>query len=209
MQTLLPLLFAGVVGFSHAFEIDHLLAMNNMVCRRKTVFLAAKDGVFWGLGHTSTILAIGILMILAQVAVSERTFHFFEAGVGLMLLVLGLQRLREIWKLKKNHDHAHQLEMPHDHRLAYGIGLIHGLAGSGTLIILVMTQIKNPWEGIVFLLIFGAGSILGMLLASSVFFLPFSQKLSKNARLQRGLTVFSSLLCIGFGCKVVFENLFF
>ena len=116
MQTLLPLLFAGGVGFTHAFEIDHLLAVSSIVNRRKSMFLAMKDGVYWGLGHTSTILLIGILMILAQVAVSEKTFHFFEAGVGLMLTILGLQRMRDIWQQKQRHFHAHAHHTEHDHQ---------------------------------------------------------------------------------------------
>lgn len=207
MQTLFPLLFAGVVGFTHAFEIDHLLAVSSIVTRRKSAFLAIKDGIFWGLGHTSTILLIGVLMILAQVAVSEKMFHFFEAGVGLMLTVLGLQRIRDLWQQKQRHAYAHAHDMPHHHRLAYGVGLVHGLAGSGTLVLLVMTQLKTAWQGISYLLIFGVGSVLGMLLASGMFFLPFSRKISRNITLQRTLTLLSSLLCIAFGCKVVFENL--
>lgn len=207
MQTILPLCFAGVVGFTHAFEIDHLLAVSSIVTRRKSASLAMKDGIFWGLGHTSTILLIGILMILAQLAVSEKTFHLFEAGVGLMLALLGLQRLREIWRHKQRHAYAHAHEMPHNHRLAYGVGLVHGLAGSGTLVLLVMTELETAWQGIFYLLIFGLGSVLGMLLASGVFFLPFSHKLSQNVTLQRGMTLISSLLCIAFGCKVVFDNL--
>jgi high-affinity nickel permease len=207
MNSLVPLLFAGVVGFTHAFEIDHLLAVSSIVTRRKSVLLAVKDGVFWGLGHTSTILLIGMVMILAQVAVSERAFHFFEAGVGVMLTLLGLQRIRDIYLQKQKHAHAHEHDMPHNHKLAYGVGLVHGLAGSGTLVLLVMTQLKNGWESMTYLLIFGLGSVLGMLLASGVFFMPFSRKWTRNFTLQRGLTVVSSLLCITFGCKVVFDNL--
>lgn len=207
MQTLLPLFFAGVFGFTHAFEVDHLLAVSSIVTRRKSVFLAVKDGIFWGLGHTSTILIIGILMILAQVAVSEKTFHLFEAGVGVMLTLLGIQRIRDLWLQKQRHVHDHEHGLPHDHRLAYGVGLVHGLAGSGALVLLVMTQLKTAWEGISYLLIFGIGSILGMLLASSVFFLPFSHKISRNLLLQRGLTLLSSFLCIAFGCRVVIENI--
>ena len=207
MHTILPLLFAGVMGFSHAFEIDHLLAVSSIVTRRKSAFMAIKDGIFWGLGHTSTIMVIGVLMILAQVAVSEKTFHWFEAGVGVMLTLLGLQRIRDHYLQKQRHTHAHQHELAHDHRLAYGVGLVHGLAGSGTLVLLVISQIKTAWEGISYLFIFGVGSIFGMLVASGVFFIPFSRKLSRNFVVQRGLTMLSSLLCILFGCKVVYENL--
>jgi high-affinity nickel permease len=207
MNTLIPLLLAGVAGFTHAFEIDHLLAVSSMVTRRKSAALALKDGLFWGLGHTSTILLIGVVIILAQVAVSEKTFHVFEAGVGCMLVLLGVQRIRDMYRKKRQHQLAHAHHTPHSHQLAYGVGLVHGLAGSGALVLLVMAQIDSVWEGITYLLIFGLGSVLGMMVASGVFFMPFSQKLSSNFTLHRGLTFLSSALCIAFGCKVVVENL--
>lgn len=207
MQTLLPLLFAGVVGFGHAFEIDHLLAVSSIASRRKSVWPAIKDGIYWGLGHTSTILLIGAFVLLARVAVAEQTFHYFEAGVGLMLILLGAQRIWKTWQHERHHATAHRHHEPHGHRLAYGVGLVHGLAGSGTLILLVMTELNSAWEGIAYLLIFGLGSIAGMLLASGIFSLPFSSKVPAGPVLHRGLTLLSSLLCIGFGCKVVFENL--
>lgn len=201
-------LFAGFIGFTHAFEIDHLLAVSSMVTRRKSASLAIKDGIFWGLGHSSTILLIGVVMLLAQVAVSERIFHVFEAGVGLMLTILGGQRLWEISRNRRRHTHAHAHGDAHDHRLAYGVGLVHGLAGSGTLVLLVMTELKTAWEGIFYLLIFGLGSVLGMLVASGVFFLPWSHRFSQNLPLQRTLALLSSVLCVAVGCKVLLENLF-
>lgn len=207
METLLPLFFAAVVGFTHAFEVDHLLAVSSIVTRRNSVLAAVKDGIYWGLGHTSTILLIGMLMIVAKVAVTERTFHFFEAGVGLMLILLGSHRIWKTWTHEHNHHAAHAHHEPHHHRLAYGIGLVHGVAGSGTLVLLVMTRLKTSFESIAYLLIFGLGSVAGMLLASGVFSLPFSKKVSSNRFLQLSLTLLSAALCILFGAKVVWENL--
>jgi high-affinity nickel permease len=56
METSIPLLFAAVVGFQHAFEADHLVAVSSIVSKRRSTLLAVKDGIFGGLGHTSTIL---------------------------------------------------------------------------------------------------------------------------------------------------------
>mgnify|MGYP000063546387 CR=1 FL=1 len=203
----LPLLFAGVVGFGHAFEIDHLLAVSNIVTRRKTLREALKDGIYWGLGHTSTILIIGVLMILAKLGISEQTFHFFEAGVGVMLVILGVQRIRKTWEHEKWHADQHHHLQEHDHRLAYGVGLVHGLAGSGALVLLVMTEIKEALPAVLYLLIFGAGSIAGMLLASGVFSLPFSQKLTDAGPWRWRFTLLSCLLCMIVGGKVILENL--
>ena len=203
----LPLFFAAVVGFGHAFEIDHLLAVSNIVTRRKTLWEALKDGVFWGLGHTSTILIIGVLMILVKLGISEQTFHFFEAGVGVMLVVLGVQRIRKTWEHEKWHADQHHHLQEHDHSLAYGVGLVHGLAGSGALVLLVMTEIKEALPAVLYLLIFGVGSIAGMLLASGVFSLPFSQKLTDAGPWRWRFTLLSCLLCMIVGGKVIWENL--
>lgn len=211
MVNIFPLLFAAVVGFTHAFEVDHLLAVSSIVTRRKSMFTAVKDGLYWGLGHTSTILVVGMMMIVARVAVAESTFHFFEAGVGFMLILLGAHRIWKTWNHERRHAqahaHAHEAEIPHNHRLAYGVGLIHGLAGSGTIVLLAMTQLKGSLEAVLYLLIFGIGSIGGMLLASGVFSLPFSKKLTHSNTVRWGFTLLSSVLCIGFGIRVIFENM--
>ncbi len=241
MESTFPLLFAALVGFGHAFEADHLLAVSNIVTRRKSVLAAIKDGIAWGLGHTSTIFVIGLMIIVGKVAITEQTFHYFEAAVGAMLVGLGLLRLQYLWKQgRPMHRHWHwsaiflrkkqsprtatpfrppthpafdsnlalQYAPPAEsHRLAYAIGLVHGLAGSGALVLLVMSQIPNAASAMLYLLIFGAGSIAGILLASGVFSLPFSKKLSASTVLQTSLTVLSSVLCIGYGGMVIFENL--
>lgn len=199
------LLLASVFGFTHAFEVDHLLAVSSIVTRRKTLYESLRDGVYWGLGHSSTILIVGFLMIIAKWAISEAIFGQLEMLVGLMLIGLGIQRLWKAWTLERRHVNHHALGHAHDHRLAYGVGLVHGLAGSGAVVLLAMTQLKNNWQEFFFLVLFGVGSIFGMLLASGIFSLPFSQKL------QRGKTAFwlmvlSSALCIWFGGKIIWTN---
>jgi threonine/homoserine/homoserine lactone efflux protein len=207
MEQILPLLLAGVLGFTHAFEFDHLVAVSNIVTRRHTLSAAVKDGVFWGLGHSSTILLIGFVMLLAKVMVQEQVFHYLEAAVGVMLVVLGVQRMYKWREARRAHAAAHAHDRPHGHQLAYGVGLVHGLAGSGSLVLLVMTQLPGPWLGMVYLLIFGLGSTLGMLLASGLFSLPFTEKMRRHPFLQQGLSGVSAVLCIFLGVKIVFENL--
>ncbi|MBK8555567.1 MAG: urease accessory protein [Lewinellaceae bacterium] len=244
MDALIPVLFAAVVGFAHAFEADHLLAVSNIVTKRNSLWLAIKDGIAWGLGHTSTIFLVGLLIIGFKVAISEQVFHYLEASVGLVLILLGVFRLYVLlqtgraihrhfhledlyfWKkqpepkpLLAPFQHAFSTQAPADlsritfapkpqnHRLAYGIGLIHGLAGSGTLVVLVMSQINGLVLSMLYMAIFGLGSIVGMLLASGLFSLPFSQKMASHRLLQKSLTLLSSLLCIGFGLRIIAENL--
>jgi hypothetical protein len=194
-----------LVGFGHAFEADHLVAVGNIVTKRDKLALAVKDGIYWGLGHTSTIVLIGLIMIIGRATILEGVFGYFEAGVGLMLIILGFYRLYQYYRTNKNINEM--MDHGHSHQLAYGVGLVHGLAGSGAMILLVMTEIEGSFNSIMYLLIFGIGSVMGMLVAAGIFSLPFSRNLSQNRHLKLGLVLLSSLLCIGYGGYVMFENL--
>ncbi len=222
-----PLLLTIYAGFTHAFEADHLLAVSNIVSKRNNIKLSMKDGIYWGLGHASTIFFIGILMIILKAGISENYFHYFEALVGLMLIVLAIYRLVKYFSNKKivihTHGHVHEggqhkhlhvhigkehkHKHQHEHSLAYGIGLVHGLAGSGALIVVVMSQINTPFDGLIYLAIFGAGCIAGMMLAAGLFSVPFSKKMMQAKTLQSFLIITSSLLCLLYGGKVIYENL--
>ncbi|MEL6659365.1 MAG: urease accessory protein [Bacteroidota bacterium] len=208
LESSFPMLFAAAIGFGHAFEADHLVAVGNIVTRRDKLRLAAKDGIYWGLGHTSTIVLIGLILILGKATFLDGYFGYFEAIVGLMLIILGIVRLWQVRAHRHVHDPQELIDHDNNHHLAYGVGFIHGLAGSGAMILLVMTEIQGAWSSIMYLLIFGLGSAVGMLVAAGIFSLPFSRRITESKRLQMGLTLLSALLCIGYGLYIFKENLF-
>ena len=84
-------------GLEHAFEADHLLAVNTLVSHRENLKQSMKDGIYWGIGHTATIFFIGILMIGFKFNIGEEVFKNFEAGVGVMLIILGLYRVFKLF----------------------------------------------------------------------------------------------------------------
>lgn len=201
MQASFPVLFAIVVGFSHAFEADHLVAVGNIVTKRKNLSSAVKDGIYWGLGHSSTIFLIGLLMIIGKATFLNSYFSYLEGLVGVMLVLLGLYRLYHFFKRSRREE-----DQGNSYHLAYGVGLMHGLAGSGAMILLVMTEIQDSLNSLIYLLIFGVGSVAGMLVAAGIFSLPFSKRITSNELLQSGLIIFSSLLCIGYGIYVITQH---
>jgi len=235
---MIGILLTVYAGLEHAFEVDHLLAVNSLVTNRNKIKEAVKDGIFWGIGHTFTIFIVGVVMIGFKVAISETVFRYLEATVGLMLIALGIYRLIKLFKKNKHshtyshtHTHKHSDETIHAHlhthtyshshsldvlrhehpdtsknfKAAFSVGLVHGLAGSGALVVLVLSQMKTPLEGLLYILIFGIGSILGMFLASGLFSIPFSKNALKSPKLQYTLIIISSVLCVGFGIKVVWQ----
>ena len=220
-------------GLEHAFEADHLLAVNSLVSNRNKINDGIKDGIYWGIGHTLTIFVVGVLMIGFKFSVNEHIFSYLEAGVGLMLVFLGIYRLTKSFKKrthKHTYTHSHSNFYPHshtyshthsyvvaghnhtntfkNHKAAFGVGLVHGLAGSGALVVLVLTQMKTATEGLLYILIFGIGSILGMFIASGLFSISFSKSILKSQKLQLRLIIVSSLLCIFYGSHVIYTNLF-
>lgn len=203
MESSFPLLFAAIVGFGHAFEADHLVAVSSIVTKRGKLALAVKDGIYWGLGHTSTIVLIGLIIIVGKATFLDGAFGYFEAVVGLMLVLLGIFRLYQY----RNHQHQDSSHTSGNHHLAYGVGLVHGLAGSGAMVLLVMADIQNEFSSMLYLAIFGIGSAIGMLVAAGLFSLPFSQRITANKKMQVALILLSSLLCIGYGSYVMISHL--
>ena len=189
---------AALVGFGHAFEADHLLAVSTLVSKSESQKQVWKNGFIWGLGHTSTLLLVGILILWLQVNSLPHYFDYLEIFVGIMLIALGGTRL--FFHLPHSHSH---LDSSHD-KEAYGIGLVHGLAGSGTLILLVLANQTTPWEALGYMGLFGIGSALGMSCAASLMRMPLLKNSHERDEKRRKLfTSLSSLLCIAYGLYIL------
>jgi ABC-type nickel/cobalt efflux system permease component RcnA len=201
--SMLAVLGIGLVfGLRHATEVDHVVAVSTIVSQHRNVFHSALVGALWGLGHTASLLLIGAVVLSLRVAIPESVSGWLELGVAIMIICLGISALRRA--LRKNaevhvHQHSHDgLSHTHVHfheeetrhkpathsqhshvvsRLGWKpvlIGMMHGLAGSGALTLLVLTQISSSWIGFLYVATFGFGSIVGMLLMSGIIGLPFA-----------------------------------
>lgn len=218
---ILPYLLAIAAGFRHAFELDHLSAVSNIVTKRNSPFLAMKDGVFWGLGHSSSIFVVGIIMLVLRYAIPVKSFQIMEGGVGLMIIGLGVFRYIQFIKHTPHthvhqhkgvtHTHEHRHDDPshhHLHKLSYGVGIIHGLAGSGVLIAAAMAAMTSVASALLFLLVFSMGCTAGMLVAAGGLSLPFSKKLHSFHNIQTCLVIVSCAICLFIGTKMMMENWF-
>jgi len=198
MQALLPILFASVAGMGHAFEPDHLLAVGNLISRRDTLAEALRDGLFWGLGHTTMLVVVGSLILLGRLTFLSSPY--FEAAVGAMLIVMGITRLVDQRKPTKMRPGTSQS------RAAFAVGLMHGLAGSGALVLLVMSGIKSIGLSLLYFLLFGLGSVMGMFVVAGLCSVPFTKRMKINRTLKFSTVTLSSLLCIGYGGWMVCGN---
>ena len=198
MTPMLLMSIGLVIGLEHAFESDHVAAVCTQISKNKATKTSKKQlikenitkssllGALWGAGHTTSLVLIGFLVYFLTVNIQNRVFFGLEFLVGIMLLVLGITTIlnKKILKFGHKHPHLHKdgtihfdnhahndKEHSHQHR-SYVIGLIHGLAGSGSLIILASTTLDDAVMAMEFILIFGIGSILGMVLVSGLLGLP-------------------------------------
>jgi ABC-type nickel/cobalt efflux system permease component RcnA len=232
--SVLAVLSIGLVfGLKHATEVDHVVAVSTIVSQHRNVFHSALVGALWGLGQTASLLVIGAVVLSLRVGIPERVSDWLELGVAIMIVCLGISALRRALRknreihvhqhshdgLSHTHVHFHESETrhepaahsPHSHavsRLGWKpvlIGMMHGLAGSGALTLLVLTQISSSWIGFVYVVTFGFGSIVGMLLMSGIIGLPFALASRKLPHLHQAIQTVAAVLSICFGIWYAYE----
>jgi ABC-type nickel/cobalt efflux system permease component RcnA len=203
-----------VLGIKHAIEPDHVIAVSTIASQSKKLFRSSLAGVFWGIGHTSTLFIVGIILIVMKDKIPEKWAMSLEFLVGIMLVYLGITTLRSFKNKhvhKTEHDgeehkhfHSHKPNGEHEHTHQHNnvdyfrsmlIGLVHGLAGSGAMVLLTMSTVKSVWEGAIYILVFGAGTVIGMLFFTTIIGLPFvlsAKKLNLNKTLTRMTGVIST-----------------
>jgi len=232
---MLALLGLGLVfGLKHATEVDHVVAVSTIVSRHRNVLLSALVGALWGIGHTAALLLTGVVVLVLRVAIPDQVSNWLEFAVALMILALGasalwraLKKGSEVHLHKHSHDgldhvhiHFHEPATLHDERPSSKhshvvssvgikpllIGAMHGLAGSGALTLLVLTQIKSLWLGVLYLAVFGLGSIAGMLLMSGLIGLPFALSSRSLTGLHHRFQVAVASLSIAFGLWYAYQT---
>jgi len=222
------LAFGLVLGLKHAVEADHLAAITTIVSERKSILGASLVGGLWGMGHTLSLLVAGIAVILFHLRISEQTALALEFCVGLMLIGLGANALRKLmrggtlhlhWHRHGKHIHAHphvhdgvdEPDAPHTHhglRLSarpFFVGMVHGLAGSAALMLLVLSTISSPLAGLLYILVFGIGSVGGMMLMSALVGLPLSFTATRFARAHFVVRCLAGLFSLSFGLFMVYQ----
>jgi high-affinity nickel-transport protein len=235
LSLLAILFLSFLLGMRHATDPDHVVAITTIVTGQRGIAKAGLIGILWGLGHTFTIFVVGTLIILFQVTIPTRLGLSMELTVAAMLILLGVLNLTGTlrWlqeKLTPNlrllgpdteiSDSAASSKNTNS-KLPLSamckslglfnilrplvIGIVHGLAGSAAVALLVMTTIHNPWWAIAYLLLFGIGTIAGMMLITALLAMPVAFTLRRFSGFNRGLAVASGLLSLGFGLFLSYQ----
>jgi high-affinity nickel-transport protein len=255
MITLLSVISLGFfLGMRHATDADHIIAVSTIIDKEPSVKKAAWVGVFWGIGHTLTILVFGGIVILFSIVIPPKVGMSLELGVALMLIFLGYLNLRGFKKWLHNtfssagrkeesklhhahhhrhgdyihnHPHGHHPEQHgHDEEAVpttkldrwFGdfrfyqfirpalIGVVHGFAGTAALTLMLIPMIQDVTLALIYLLVFGVGTIIGMMLITAAIAVPFiySTKTSPVFNKQN-LRMAAGFLSLGFGLFLFYQ----
>jgi cytochrome c biogenesis protein CcdA len=208
-------------------EADHIAAVSTIMAtseRHKKLRRAPLLGALWGLGHTSSLFVAGLVVLLLAVSIPQKVSNTLEFGVGVMLVFLGATTLtgfnigkfmRGIFSRHK-HEHPHVHEDigvvhshehdHHDHKHGHKsltVGMVHGMAGSGALMILVLSTISSVPLGLAYIAIFGAGSIASMTAMSTLIGLPFAK--TRRYGLSLALRYIAAAITLAIGAGLIYE----
>lgn len=206
-----------VLGLKHALDADHVVAVSTIVSQTKSLKKSLLAGAIWGVGHTITLLLVGLVILIFKLTIPDKLALSFELIVGVVLVVLGVDVLRKVIKEKVHlhehqhgssvhtHLHPHKESWSHDHtHRSFVVGMIHGLAGSATLMLLVLTTVRSVFQGLLYILIFGVGSIIGMLIVSGIIGFPFLL-LAKFGKINNSVKILAGTISIVLGFTIMYK----
>jgi ABC-type nickel/cobalt efflux system permease component RcnA len=187
------LLISLLLGLRHATDPDHLAAVSTLIAseEHERVKKATFMGLLWGLGHGTTLVLVGLPLVLLGRYLPEGIQRAAEVAIGIIIVMLAVRLLvrwrRGVFHVHAHshdggplhrhlHSHAHEHSHGHPHITplrtplsAYGVGLVHGIGGSGGLTLLLLSTMRDPVEATAALLIFAAGTTISMSLLSTAF----------------------------------------
>jgi nickel/cobalt transporter (NicO) family protein len=198
-------LLVGIgLGLRHATDADHVVVVASALEREPSVLRAARVAALWGLGHTLSFLAIGLLVVLAGVRVPASFETLIELAVGTMLVVLGFWHLWRSLRPGPPGESAPPL-------LARGrpllIGLVHGLAGSAGIALIVTTTITSRSGAVVYLVLFGGGTVAGMVLLTALLSWPIAWAAQRKAQALRTARALAAGVSVIVGATVLLSAL--
>jgi high-affinity nickel-transport protein len=194
MVSLISILLLGfVLGMRHATDADHVVAVTTIVTDQPSLWRACGVGALWGIGHSITILLVGGTIVIVHIAVPPRLGLAMEFCVAVMLILLGVINLMGRSSAGTAGSAARPLI----------VGFVHGLAGSAFVALLVVAAVPGIWLGLLYLALFGVGTVAGMALITVAVAVPSALSARRFGHLQRYLRLASGVASVAFGLVLV------
>jgi nickel/cobalt exporter len=158
-----------IFGVRHACDADHVCAMVSLLKSGQGVRGSLRIALLWSLGHSATFFALGFVLIAGRITMPPNWDPFTELLVAASLIGLGLVQWRHA-------DCPVSVRPAQRTRLSGRVvllGIVHGLAGSTGVALLALTTMRERISALLFLLLFGTGVSVGMLLLTVLLSFPF------------------------------------
>lgn len=221
-----------LTGIRHSIEADHIAAISTIVTsniNRKGLLHVSYIGILWGIGHTTALMSVGFIILFFAINIPSEMTNILEFIVGVMLIYLAIAAItglniskfiKGIIHTNKAHNHPHihiETHTIHSHPHLHNnknhnhehksiiVGIIQGLAGSGALMLLILSTINSAEVGIIYIAVFGIGSILSMAAISTIIGLPLIRIGKRSTRFNTAIRLSSSAFSILIGISIMME----
>lgn len=212
------------LGILHALDADHIIAVTGLSCQKTNKKASVLFCARWAIGHGGALLIIGAAVMFLGMAIPQELSSVAENLVGLVLIGIGVFVLWDIYRTRShlhfhhhdglpNHAHWHHHQQStdeqqsnnhqHSHAPVF-VGVLHGVAGSAPLLVLLpISQLSSPWQGISYLLLFGCGVFLAMLIFGGLIGQVFGMMKQWGNKFITALRLVVSLVAIAYGSKLL------
>lgn len=187
-----------LLGLRHATDPDHVVAVTAIVARERGFARAARIGALWGIGHSLTVLVMGGLIIVFRITIPPRLGLGLEFAVALVLILLGFSALRPMTAVQAAARESRRVARV-DGLRPVGVGVIHGLAGSAAVALLILAVIPETAWALAYLVVFGLGTIAGMTIVTWLIAAPTVYAARHVVTFQRGIRLAAGTLSVLFG----------
>lgn len=189
------LLLGFLLGMRHATDADHVVAVTTIVSEERSVRRASGIGALWGIGHSITILLVGGAIIVFRLTIPPRLGLALEFSVALMLIALGIITLA-----RRKVASARNMARP------VAVGVVHGLAGSAFVALVVLAAVPQTWLALLYLALFAAGTIAGMAVITAAIAVPSAVSAQRFVGVQRYVQIASGVASLAFGLMLAHQE---
>jgi len=207
------------LGMRHATDADHVVAVTNIVSQQRSIRSVAWTGVLWGIGHSLTVFVVGAAIACFGFVISKRMGLSLDFSVAIMLILLGLLNLNAAFRCFGEVRENEAARAEENARLGRWlrffsigspfrpllIGVVHGLAGSAAVALLVLPLLRETAGAITYLLVFGAGTIVGMMLVTAAIAAPIRYAAEHSAGWHRVLGGLAGATSFCLGAFLVYQ----
>jgi cytochrome c biogenesis protein CcdA len=218
LTSILILLTGFGLGLGHSLDPDHVVAVSTLLCNTSSLRKSIVSATAWGAGHSVILFLVGVLVLTLRVVIPESVVAVFEFAGGVVLVILGVLVVKPLIADRMHtHRHSNQDDAitylnkqltdsskghTHLHKSAV-TGVLQGLGGSAALMLVTLTAVSSVELGLVFILVFGAGVILGMVCIACLVSSLLAYTASHLEKVHRTIKAVTGSASIVFGILII------